>query len=515
MHPGSSAILLLAFHNSTTGLFPTLAMSGPEQPALTDPIDAVSSGAPDDDAEGPKGDEAYLGLPAGLDERPYEDDESVPDDSTPAEQAAPGLVDDEAAPDGEAIDETTVWLDVTGVLAGLDAITQADDGELDGIDDPSLLADSPLGYGNEEETNGERDAALDLLGELELEGEETPPSPGNDRDIGPLERESFVELVETGAPHGRPWRPLDGRGPSDATFAVSVAEAQLFVAGYSLWHRDSEGLWCEHPRSEWGPVTTIVGVAAGSALAATRLGCVLGVERRKGGLHATTTSRFSVPDRGEKPVIASFNRGRRALFTGQSVFALDPEGRIESEFLLAGTPLAIASSDERLYVLASAERGARLHELDAALESWNERALFGPAAETATRGGALLSASGSVVAVADFRVGVVVSADRGDSFTTIAGSATCTALTAGSYRGKPSVWAALFSELRAHASLLLIDAASGAAETIAELEARSGRDDDGPRVHALAYDDSSETLYVAGEHGLYAFRAPAAGAETR
>lgn len=483
-------------------------MSTPESPASRNPNDAANR-RPDDDAQGARGDEAFLGLPAGLDDE--EEGQTPREEPAPADDVDLGLDDalpePDRGPEHAVVSDIAAWPEVAQLLAELDANTPADGEELDGLDDPTLLSDSSLGCGNDDEA----DSTLDVLGDLDLAEEPAQTAADNERDVGPLEPENFPELGDTGVPSGRPWRSVDGRGPSEPIYAVAVAESQLFAAGNSVWHRDAEGLWCEHPRSDWGLVTSLLGVATGTALAATQAGHVLRIERCKGRLEVTTTARFPLPERGEVPAVLSLG-SNRVLFTGRSLLALDAEGRIEESLSPACAPLCVASAGAALYAVGTEQHTVRLFRRTA-LDGWRERELGGLPKEAVNRGATLLCAANDTAAIADFHAGVAVSTNGGVTFTRVVGSATCTALAAGRYGSKTSVWAALFSELDARAALILIDPATGEAETIAEIEARPGRDDEGPRVHALAYDVAAETLYAATEHGLFTFRAPPAERE--
>jgi hypothetical protein len=230
------------------------------------------------------------------------------------------------------------------------------------------------------------------------------------------------------------------------------------------------------------------------------------IEHEENRLRARVATRFTVTH-ATAPMLCA-RSGRRALFTGRELLELDDDGAVLGSPGLPCTALAVASSAEALYALGRTAHGASLWYSHSD-PTWSEQTLPREVVEMAERGSLHLASVGQVVAVGTFRNGVAVSTDGGRSFRKIYGSSTCTALAATTYRGKPTLWAALYSELGAEACLIVIDATSGTAQSVADIGSRAGRDDgDGPRVHALAYDATTETVYAATEQGLFAFRPP-------
>jgi hypothetical protein len=162
-------------------------------------------------------------------------------------------------------------------------------------------------------------------------------------------------------------------------------------------------------------------------------------------------------------------------------------------FSSAGDPVVILSRDGNRLGF-SADGGSSFGYLD----------LVSPAREVASGEAPLIAAWGNVVVLGEAERGLVVSADRGQSFHRVAGASNVTALAAAAPADHPTAFAAVYQEAEDRSLLLCIDARTGRATTGAVLSLPSPDDPDAAhelgRVERLLWD--GERLWAVGGFGL-------------
>jgi hypothetical protein len=174
---------------------------------------------------------------------------------------------------------------------------------------------------------------------------------------------------------------------------------------------------------------------------------------------------------------------------GLTVFALSPRG----------APLAALARDGAELVLSS-DGGRTLSRSSLSTE----------AREIAGGEAPMLASEGPLLVIADAARGVVVSSDGGQSFRRVPGCAGSTAVTVGTFRGRPAAWAALYSEASDRTELVLIDIERATPEVIADLVGEPGDDPSDAsgtgRLERLAWDGAR--LLGVGDPGLVSFEPP-------
>lgn len=173
-----------------------------------------------------------------------------------------------------------------------------------------------------------------------------------------------------------------------------------------------------------------------------------------------------------------------------TVFALSP----------TGAPLAALTRDGAELVLSSdGGRSLTRSELDAV------------AREVSGGEAPMLASSGELLVIADAARGLVFSADGGRSFRRVRGCAGTTAVAVGTFRGRPTAFAALYSETADRTEVVLVDVEHGSAEVIAAVTGDAGEDASDSsgtgRLERLAWD--GQRLLGVGDPGLAAFEPPA------
>jgi hypothetical protein len=178
-----------------------------------------------------------------------------------------------------------------------------------------------------------------------------------------------------------------------------------------------------------------------------------------------------------------------ALDEALTVFALSPGGAPLTGLAKDGTEL-VSSSD-----------GGR---------SWSRVPLPTIASEIAGGEAPFLASDGALLAIADGARGVAVSVDGGRTFRRVRGCAGSTAITVGTFRGRPTAWVALYSEAADRTNLAMIDLEHGNAELVASLAGDTGEDASDSagagRLERLAWD--GQRLLGAGDPGLLSFEPP-------
>ncbi len=173
--------------------------------------------------------------------------------------------------------------------------------------------------------------------------------------------------------------------------------------------------------------------------------------------------------------------------------------------------LALAPSGAPVFALASG--GGLLRSEDGG-GVFSELALSGLALE-AVSASPLLAARGEALALATPLLGVLVSADGGATFRRVAGTQGVTALCVAEPEREagPVVFAALHEEAHDRALIICIQARTGEAELVHELDAPlvdDAEEADLSRVAHLTWDDAHNRLWAAGPFGVKNFSRPAA-----
>jgi len=135
--------------------------------------------------------------------------------------------------------------------------------------------------------------------------------------------------------------------------------------------------------------------------------------------------------------------------------------------------------------------------------------LSGVALEIARSAGPRVAVAGALVVLCEPSLGVVTSIDHGHTFRHIPGTRGAVALCAALGGTSPLVFVALAEAATDRVSIVRINAESGMARVIVELTGETDDEDvEAVRVAALAWDDASGRLWVAGSFGVRAYAAP-------
>jgi hypothetical protein len=170
---------------------------------------------------------------------------------------------------------------------------------------------------------------------------------------------------------------------------------------------------------------------------------------------------------------------------------------------LRGSVLALSTGSPPSCLVAT-ERGARLYRSGSSGGFSAVGPVWPPDTEVPE-----LASSGDVLVAHEVGSFLRVSADGGVTFRPVPGTSNATAITAGRLGQRPWAFAALFDPASGRAAIVSIDAASAEAAVIAHLEPDGDEEmEDAYRAVSLSWDESTETLYVAGEFGLTRFRRP-------
>jgi hypothetical protein len=170
---------------------------------------------------------------------------------------------------------------------------------------------------------------------------------------------------------------------------------------------------------------------------------------------------------------------------------------------LGGAVLALSAGTPPACLVAT-ERGTRLFRSEPSGGFSAVGAVWAADAEVPQ-----LASWGDVVVVLEPGAPLRVSADGGATFKTAARTSLATAITAGRLGTRSWAFASLFEPTSGRTALVSIDAATGDAFVIGHIEPEGDDDaDDACKVVSLAWDESEETLFAAGEFGLVRFRRP-------
>ncbi len=380
----------------------------------------------------------------------------------------------------------------TSELVRFDKVDTRDSDDVLGMDDfdgSSELSDEPGDRSRDEAVGmGDDDAAL--VDESEL--------PELDADDGPAEdteRWGSLEIVSNDvelAAAPEPWPMRLALSANERCSALAVSEGVCATGSADL-------IWFDHALAT--PLRTavdgtrisslaLVGREPKIALCVTGFGRLFRRERRASAAERVADWKRAAELSGSGPeglelcqlgpdsphsVVACLSSGRllrsddaglswQPIETPLTAFAISP----------TGTPLAALSKG-----------GARLSLSMDGGRSWEAIDLEAPALSVAYGEEPLLAAAGPVVAIAEFERGLVVSADGAKTFSVVPGCGNVTALGAGFFAERPSVWAALYHEATDRTSIALVDVTRAEASVIGTIEFSEALDPENAGERAL------------------------------
>jgi hypothetical protein len=115
-----------------------------------------------------------------------------------------------------------------------------------------------------------------------------------------------------------------------------------------------------------------------------------------------------------------------------------------------------------------------------------------------------IASSGGTVVLHDPERGAAVSLDGGRTFREVSGASSVSAVTIGTFDGRPTVWLALYTELADKTRFVRVDPETLRAEVIATLDSTGDSDADlgaSARVERLGWDGTR--LFAAGDAGFF------------
>jgi hypothetical protein len=458
---------------------------------------------PDGDVEGPSQRELDELLPPLDDESTHADDDEPITDPTGLDPLSdPGVADDGGGDDD---------LDVGGAFH-FDEEGAGEAGDGLGVADPRGLGDDldedELPEGDEREGLDDTPIAIRDAELPELDADDGAGD-GNARLFG-----SLVVADEVALSHAeQAWRVTSLHAAREHCSALAVGAGNV-IAG------SSDLLWLDPGRV--APVRlaldgtriaslALLGDTRQVALCVTAFGRLLRRARQSSDSERLTDWRRTADLSGgaeslelcqleDEPsaVVARLTSGHlvRSDDLGTSFYPLDP----------TFTAFALSSTGRPLAALA--RDGAELGLSFDGGKTVVRAPLTGAGAEIAGGDAPVVAAWGDVLAIADTTRGLAVSTRGASGFRLVRGCSGATAVAAGTFNGKPAVWAALYRETEDRTDLVLVEAESAAATIVASLHGPPGDDSDGEtgRVERLAWDGTR--LLGVGAMGLVAFEPP-------
>lgn len=342
----------------------------------------------------------------------------------------------------------------------------------------------------------------------DLVSEELPELDADEEGVGGVDPADLVSLELRYDDHeAAPWAE-ERWSPVSSPVAtplndVAIQDGRVLAAGDGVWIIGDGGADVAHHELDGTHVTTLALIQPEPpvVLCATRDSRLVLAEIGPG--QTASWNELDAPGDGAPVELATADHAVLAKSATGKLFCTRDSGKswqlvdVGSRFLALarrGTPLvALAHGRGRPCLLRSNDAG----------RSWRQDALDEAARSVALGQSPLLAAGGSVVALADARLGMVISDDGGASFRVVAHSFGATALAAGVWAGRPHVWAALLGDLDGVARLVLVDPQTAQAITLAELG--SEEQGDSFRVDALAWDAWGSRVWAGGAFGLLSF----------
>ena len=169
-----------------------------------------------------------------------------------------------------------------------------------------------------------------------------------------------------------------------------------------------------------------------------------------------------------------------------------------------GEVRALTSHERAVTLLVIAKRATLQLSADGGM-SFRELLLTEPAATVALGGAATVVTRGPLIALADPMRGLCVSNDGGETFRMVTGAVNVTAIATGQHAGAPALFAALYRESKDASEVIVVDATTGQAQSIAELSGAPDEEaEETGRTQALVWSDG--WLWCAGGYGLVKLR---------
>ena len=467
-------------------------------------------GLPDLRAKVPDDEESYLDQPIELDQ--FEDGGN--DD----QEATDLAVGEEIDVLGESIgDNEPIELDLGTVVDLDDALREGEDDSDSGFEvDPAVGLTLPEALTPDDGSEGLDDGSITVdeskFPDLEMDDGSEGIAAEREISLGAASDEARVPMS------AQPWHALHPAMALEACNALAVS-ADGVVAGSSdlLWFRNdsSQPLRVAVDGSALSDLV-LVGADHDIALASTKSGQLF--RRARFASQAEQLTRFREqlrPVHGSRPQLSfggalGLRQGRILLWLhdGSLLDVLDAGDRFERlEF--DGKVLAVAR--ESAVILLGRGRTRVLLTLDQ--PAGTSVPLSGPALSVAQSEAPLLASAGGSLALAERGRALMVSADAGATFRSVAGSASTTAVAGALLAGSPRFFAAVYRETSDQSDILLIDPERGEAECIAHLDVAAEHSPsdaiergEWAKVACLSWDPSGGRLWAAGGFGVVSFR---------
>jgi len=453
--------------------------------------------------------ESYLDQPIELDE--FEDGGN--DD----QEATDLVVGEEIDVLGESIgDNEPIELDL-GTIVGIDDPRSGPEDDNDsGFEvDPAVGLTLPEALTPDDGSEGLEDGSITVdeskFPTLELDDGSEGIAAEREISLGTASDEARVPMA------AQPWRALHPVAALEACAALAVS-AEAIVAGSSdlLWFR-SDSAKPLRVAVDGSAISDLVLVGADQdiALASTKSGQLF--RRARFASQAEQLTRFREQLRSPNSLRPQLSfggalgarHGRVLLWLqdGTLLDMLDAGERFERlEF--DGRVLAVAR--ESAAILLGRGQTRTLVTLDQGPGSGVP--LSGPVLSVAQSAAPLLASAGSSLALAERGRALMVSADAGNSFRRVAGSASTTAIAGASLAGSARFFAAVYRETSDQSDILLIDPERAEAECIARLDVAGEHSPsdaiergEWAKVSCLSWHAASGRLWAAGGFGVVSF----------
>lgn len=422
-----------------------------------------------------------------------------------------GLVVDE---DDAALDAFQIDIQEQDNPGSSEAATELDIGMSDLLDalpePPPALEGDDLPDAAERELDRHLDAPLEAddpstdaeLGDDGLEElpELTPDDP--DGETGPELERAFLPGAPEGAIPAGPSLDAEWLSLGAACFALCAAPSDVLAAGDQLMRFGAQRQsW---PLPSGTRARSLALLEDGTLVAATTrsaLELAAGSERAlmplelPDGLRAGSAElRELVATPATNELWARFDNG--SLYTRR--------GRVWARHEAGGRVSSLSCAERVITLLVLGKQPTLQLSADGG-SSFRELLLPEPAATVALGAEPAALASGATIALWDSERGLCVSSDAGASFRMVTGAVNVTAAAIGERAGEPVVFAAVYREARDLSELLLVEPATGAACSVAELSGAPGDDSEElGRSWALIF--AHGYLWAAGSYGLARLR---------
>jgi hypothetical protein len=459
------------------------------------------------------------------DEETYLDDAieiELIDDPGSDDQESTGLDVGEELDDvlGESIgDNEPVELDL-GTFVGADERSSTDAEERDlGIEvDPAVGLELPDALLPDDGSEGLDDGAITVdeskFPKLEMDDGSEGIAAEREISLGSAHDEAPVPLAQVA------FRVLKPKASFESCVAVAARGPSVVAASSDLlWFRSDSSAPLRLAIDGSGlSDLVILGAAQDIALATTRSGQLF--RRARFASQAEQLGRlrdYYKPPPGTRAALsfggALDSDSARVLLWSQDgalLDVLDAGDRFE-RIELDGKALAVAR--ESATVLVGHGRERRLRSLDPGREA---NTLLSASALVVAQGTLpLLSTSADAVALAEFGRAVMVSADRGQTFRRVSGTASTTALAGARLAAGARFFAAVYRETTDQSEILLIDPELGEAVCVAQLDGSGESSAADPvdrgewaKVARLVWHAPTERLWAVGGFGVLSFAAP-------